>query len=328
MYLQVCWAAKGKMRGRAFHSYWKNECLSRHLLYSPVLPFPFLETDFGSLSYGFPTVSVLSGRQNTAKLPPLEFWAKVKVPAIARRELFPGELETSSVLTGVLLFNAKGAELKSAIISEMDKQNGPFVAGVTWSHWGKTGSLLSSNSGDVSVKGRCTAEGHLWSQLEQAHSRIFTGSTLYKTFQVTHEWGLAQRGTYFLAGGEENNLCPGSHQPVTQVWEETLQLRCPELQGIITKRGSCLLHSIKYVPPPGLFLNRPIKPWVKELHQVLWYGYLGWRNLPIIAAHISDTVILTQLVSLWMAVDCLHRFQSASCSRVAREQCLQATFQE
>lgn len=51
------------------------------------------------------------------------------------------------------------------------------------------------------------------------------------------------------------------------------------------------------------FFNRPIKPCVKELHQVSSYGYLGWRNLPIIAAHISDTVILTQLVSLWMAVD-------------------------
>lgn len=136
MYLQVCWAAKGKTRGGAFHSYWKNACRSHLLLYSPVLPFPFLETDFGSLSYSFPTVSVLSGPQNTAKLPPLwaltEVWAKVRVPAEALRRAVPclSETGTSSVLTSVLLFNAKGAELKSTIISEMDKQNRP-----SWQVW-------------------------------------------------------------------------------------------------------------------------------------------------------------------------------------------------
>lgn len=164
------------------------------------------------------------------------------------------------MLTSVLFFTAKGAELKSAIISEMDKQNRP-----SWQVWlgateGRQAAYCPPTGNDVSVKGCCMVEAACEVNLSRHTAESSRVVVFTKTLQVRREWGLAQCGTHFLAGGEENNLCPESHRPVTWVWEGTLQLRCSELRGIITKRGSCLLHSIKYVLPSGLFFNRSIKP--------------------------------------------------------------------
>lgn len=200
MYLQVCWGAKGKMRDRAFHSYWKNACRPCHLLYSPVLPFSILETDFGSFSYIFPTVSFWKSEHSkvtSLAWGPREVWAKVRVPAKARRGavlLGPcwavhclSEPGTASVLTSVLFFDAKGAELKSAVISEMAKQNRP-----SWQVWlgateGRQAAYCPPTRNDVSVKGCCLVEAACEVNLSRHTAESSRAVVFTKTFQVRRE---------------------------------------------------------------------------------------------------------------------------------------------
>lgn len=133
-----------KMKGVTFHSLLK-ECVSVFPSLLPVLPSRFLETDFRSVSCSFTTVSVLSRCQNTAKLPSLPEitqWSETRsgVPSQSLEErCFAGALlscsllsepGTASVLSSVLVFSAKGAEFKSAVTSDTDKQSQP-----SWQVW-------------------------------------------------------------------------------------------------------------------------------------------------------------------------------------------------
>lgn len=107
------------------------------------------------------------------------------------------------MLTSVLFFTAKGAELKSAIISEMDKQNRP-----SWQVWlgateGRQAAYCPPTRNDVSVKGCCMVEAACEVNLSRHTAESSRVVVFTETLQVRREWGLAQCGTHFLAEGEE-----------------------------------------------------------------------------------------------------------------------------